>query len=59
MIWFEVVSGLHVNLGNSELLLIGEVQSILELASACGISWLTYMGLLLGGKFKDTELRLP
>ena len=54
--WFEVVSGLKINLNKSEILPIGPVANMEELASelGCKVGSLptTYLGLPLGAKHK-------
>ena len=51
------MSGLRINLGKSELVLVGEVQNLEALVGllGCGKSSLPlkYLGLSLGAKFKD------
>lgn len=53
---FEAVSGLRVNLKKSELVLVGEVENIDELANplCCKVGnfHMTYLGLPLGSGFK-------
>jgi hypothetical protein len=55
-IWFQAISGLKVNLSKSELVPVGNVPNVSELASilGCRISAfpLTYLGLPLGATFK-------
>ncbi|RVW22709.1 hypothetical protein CK203_103837 [Vitis vinifera] len=52
--WFEVVSGLRINLAKSEIIPVGEVDEILEMAVelGCKVGQLpsTYLGLPLGVK---------
>ena len=54
LMWFEAVSGLKINLNKSEILPIGPVANMEELASelGCKIGSLptTYLGLPLGAK---------
>ena len=56
---FEVVLGLNINLGKSELVPIGDVQNMQELVEmlVCRQSSLPlkYLGLLLGATFKDKD----
>ena len=56
LMWFEAVSGLKINLNKSEILPIGPVANLEELASelGCKIGSLptTYLGLPLGAKHK-------
>ena len=60
---FEEVSGLHINLGKSELVPIGGVHNLEALVGlmGCGQSSLTlkYLGLPLGAKFKDLSIWNP
>ena len=60
---FEAVSGLKVNLGKSEMVLIGDVPNIQELAAMldCRISALpmNYLGLPLGARYKSKALWDP
>ena len=54
--WFEVVSGLRINLAKSEIIPIGEVEEILEMAVelGCKVGQLpsTYLELPLGASNK-------
>ena len=54
--WFEAVSGLRINLNKSEIIQIGPVDNVEELASepGCGIGSLptSYLGLTLGANHK-------
>ena len=63
LIWFEATSGLQINLGKSELLPIGEVPDIEELADIleCKTSKLPmmYLGLPLEAKFKAKDIWNP
>ncbi|KAJ9697657.1 hypothetical protein PVL29_006996 [Vitis rotundifolia] len=56
LIWFEAVSGLRINLEKSELIPIGKVENIEDLALefGCRVGSLpsTYLGLPLGAPFK-------
>jgi hypothetical protein len=60
LLCFEAVSGLRVNLGKSELVAIGEVDNIGELANilGCNVAALPmkYLGLPLGAAYKATSL---
>ena len=53
--WFEVVSGLKVNLGKSEMVPVGVVPNLEELVEILGFRPrslpMTYLGLPLGAKF--------
>lgn len=59
-IWFEVVSGLKVNLGKSELVPVGKVCIIEVLVDTLGCKNgslpMTYLGLPLGAKFKEKTI---
>ena len=54
--WFEAIFGLKVNLGKSELVPVGDVPLIEDLAGMLGCKTsclpMTYLGLPLGAKFK-------
>ena len=58
--FFEVVSGLHINLAKSVLVPVGEVTNMGELVALLGCSQshlpMTYLGLPLGAKFKDRAI---
>ena len=60
---FEEVSGLHINLGKSELVPVGGVHNLDALVGllGCGQSSLPlkYLGLPLGAKFKDVSVWNP
>ena len=55
--WFEAYSGLRINLEKSELILVGGVHSIEDLALelGCKVGGLPsrYLGLSLGAPFKS------
>ena len=55
LIWFEVVSGLKVNLGKSELVAVGAVHNMDLLVAVLGCMQgslsMKYLGLPLGEKF--------
>ena len=57
---FEEVLGLHINLGKSELVLVGGVPNLEVLVGllGCGQSSLPlkYLGLPLGAKFKELSV---
>jgi hypothetical protein len=63
LLCFEAVSGLRVNLGKSEMVPIGNVPNIQELAAMleCRISALlmNYLGLPLGARYKSKTLWDP
>jgi hypothetical protein len=54
---FEAVSGLRINLGKSELVPIGEVESLAHIMG-CNIGSLpmTYLGMPLGASFKSISI---
>ncbi|RVW48585.1 putative mitochondrial protein [Vitis vinifera] len=58
--WFEAVSGLKINLAKSEVILVGEVEDIEELAVeiGCRVGALptVYLGLPLGANHKATTM---
>ena len=60
MLCFEAVSGLKISLGKLELVLVGSVPEVEDLAHIlrCRVSNLPmkYLGLLLGAKFKPKEI---
>ena len=60
---FEAVSELHINLAKSELVPVGEVLNMGELVALLGCRQsslpMTYLGLLLGAKFKDRAIWNP
>ena len=63
LIWFEAVSGLKVNLGKSELVVVGAVPNmdLLMAIIDCkqGFLPMKYLGLPLGAKFKDKSIWNP
>uniref|UniRef100_A0A2N9I5C4 Reverse transcriptase domain-containing protein n=1 Tax=Fagus sylvatica TaxID=28930 RepID=A0A2N9I5C4_FAGSY len=63
LLWFEAISGLRVNLGKSELVQVGEVPFLEELADIMGCKTSTlpmkYLGLPLGAKFKSKDIWNP
>ena len=60
LMWFEVVSGLRINLKKSELIPLGRVENIDDLALdfGCRVGGLlsTYLGLPLGAPFKSVSV---
>ena len=60
---FEAVSGLHTNLGKSEIVPVGTVHGIQDLAQLIGGRITTlplkYLGLPLGAKYKSKEIQNP
>lgn len=60
LLFFEVVSGLKVNLGKSEIIPIGHINNINDLAMnlncKAGSFPITYLGLRLGAKFKEVKV---
>ena len=63
LIWFEAVSSLKINLGKSELVLVGVVHTFDLLLNVLGCKQGTlpmkYLGLPLGAKFKDKTIWNP
>ena len=57
LMWFEVISGLRINLDESEILSMGRVENIemlaLELGCKVGALPSTYLGLPLGAPHKS------
>ncbi|KAL6327359.1 hypothetical protein AAG906_018961 [Vitis piasezkii] len=60
LMWFEAVSGLRINLEKSELIPVGRVENIDDLALdfGCRVGSLpsTYLGLPLGAPFKSVSV---
>ena len=60
---FEAVSGLHINMAKSKLVLIGKLLNMVELVGLLGCRQssllMTYLGLPLGAKFKDRAIWNP
>ena len=63
LIWFEVVLGLKINLGKSEIVPIGVVHYIdlflVDLGCKQGSLPMKYLGFPLGAKFKDKSIWNP
>ena len=63
LIWFEVGTGLKINLSKSELVLVGVVHNIELLLSVLGCKQgslpMKYLGLSLGAKLKDKTIWNP
>ncbi|RVW19703.1 hypothetical protein CK203_111582 [Vitis vinifera] len=59
-VWFEVMSGLRVNLDKCELILVGRVENVEELTREFGCKFSmppsSYLGLPLGARFKDVAV---
>ncbi|WJZ81860.1 hypothetical protein VitviT2T_001675 [Vitis vinifera] len=56
LMWFEAMSGLKVNLDKSEIIVVGRVENVEEVALefGCKVSKLpSYLGLPLGARFKE------
>ena len=57
LMWFEAISGLRANLEKSELIPVGRVENVEELADEFGYKvgklHSTYLGMLLGAPFKS------
>ncbi|RVX09480.1 putative ribonuclease H protein [Vitis vinifera] len=62
LMWFEAMSGLRINLDKSELIPVGCVNNVEELAAAigCKVGSLptSYLGLPLGAQYRKVRLRL-
>lgn len=60
---FEAVTGLGVNMGKSELVLVGEVRNVDQLAEilCCriGVLPMSYLGMPLGSSFKASSVWNP
>jgi hypothetical protein len=60
LLCFEAVSGLKINLAKSDLVLVGNVDNVVELANilGCGISspLLKYLGMPLGDSYKAKSI---
>ena len=60
MFWFEVVSGLEINMGKSELVLVGVVPNIADMVDVLGCKRgffpMKYLGLLLGANVRDSSI---
>ncbi|KAJ9671012.1 hypothetical protein PVL29_027135 [Vitis rotundifolia] len=56
LLWFETILGLRVNLDKSELIPVGRVESVVDLASELGCKAgslpSTYLGMPLGASLK-------
>ena len=63
LLWFEATSGLRINLGKSELVQVGEMPLLEELADILGCKTSTlpmkYLGLPLGASFKSKNIWNP
>ena len=61
--WFEVVSGLKVNLHKSKIVPVGDVPNLEELVAVLGCKLsalpMTYLGLPLGAKFNSKTIWNP
>ena len=57
LMWFETISGLRVNLEKIELIPVGRVENVKELADEFGYKVgklpSTYLGMSLGAPFKS------
>ena len=60
MFWFEVVSGLEINMGKSELVLVGVVPNIADMVDVLGCKRgffpMKYLGLLLGANVRGSSI---
>ena len=63
LIWFEAMLGLKINLGKSELVLVGVVHNVdlflVVLGCKQGSLPVKYLGLPLGANFKDKTIWNP
>ena len=63
LIFFESITGLKVNVGKSEIVLVGEVGNLDALARilCCKVGCLpmTYLGMPLGAHYKDSSIWKP
>jgi hypothetical protein len=61
--WFEAITGLRINLGKSELVLVGDVLDVEGLADILGCKTaslpMQYLRLPLGAKFKSKDIWNP
>jgi hypothetical protein len=61
--WFEAIFGLKINLAKSEMVPVGDVPNMEELACILGCKQaslpMKYLGLPLGAKFKETTIWNP
>jgi hypothetical protein len=61
--WFEAFSGLKINLGKFEMVPVGAVPNLEELAAILGCNRaslpMKYLGLPLGAQFKETTIWNP
>ena len=60
LFWFEVVSGLKINIGKSELVPVGVVPNIGDMVDVLGCKQgsfpMKYLGLPLGANVKDSSM---
>ena len=63
LLWFEAFFGLRINLGKSEMVPVGEVPNMVDLAGILGCNQVSlpmkYLGLPLGAKFKESTIWNP
>ena len=63
LFWFEVVSELKINMGKSELVLVGVVPNIADVVDVLGCKQdsflMKYLGLPLGANVKDSSIWNP
>ena len=63
LFWFEVVYRLKINMGKSELVLVGVVPNIADMVDVLeckqGSFPMKYLGLLLGSNVRDSSIRNP
>ena len=60
---FTMVTGLKINVNKSEMVLVGEVDNLDELADVLGckigVSSMTYLGMPLGASYKSSSIWNP
>ena len=63
LFWFEVVSGLKINMGKSELVLVGVVPNIADMEDVLGCKQgsfsMKYLGFPLGANVRDSSIWNP
>lgn len=59
-VWFQAISGLKINMGKSELVPVGDVVMVEDIAGILGCKFpslpMTYLGLPLGSGYKETAV---
>ena len=63
LFWFEIVFGLKINMGKSELVLVGVVPNIVDMMDVLGCKQgsfsMKYLGLPLGAIVRDSSIWNP